>query len=86
MDDERYKPRRNYSRVLHLSMICVQRGTGSAATPLATLLASDGGITTDEYFHRLAEATTDPSPALTGWNHAFALRYPLLFALKLMLA
>ncbi len=67
-------------------MICAERGTGSAATPLATLLASDGGITTDEYFHFLAVATTNPSPALTGWDHAAALRYPLLFSLKFMLA
>jgi len=84
-DDGRYPPWRNYSWVFRLSMICAERGTGSSATPLASLLASDGGITTDEYFHFLAEATTDPSPALTGCNHAAALRYPLLFSLKFML-
>jgi predicted HNH restriction endonuclease len=85
-DDGSYPPWRNYSRVFRLSMICAERGTGSAPTPLATLLASDGGITTDEYFHFLAEATTDPSPALTGWDHSASLRYPLLFSLKFMLA
>lgn len=85
-DNDRYPPWRNYSRVFRLSMICAERGRGSAATPLATLLASDGGITTDEYFHFLAEATTDPSPALTDWNHEAELRYPLLFSLRFMLA
>jgi hypothetical protein len=85
-DDDSYPPWRNYSRVFRLSMICAERGTGSAATPLATLLAEDGGITTDEYFHFLAEATTDPSPALSGWNHTTVLRYPLLFSLKFLLA
>lgn len=85
-DDGRYPPWRNYSRVFRLSMICAEAGSGSAATPLAALLASDGGITTDEYFHFLAEATTDPSPALTGWNAAATLRYPLLFSLKFLLA
>lgn len=85
-DDDRYQPWRNYSRVFRLSMICAQKGNGSAATPLAALLASDGGITTDEYFHFLAEATTDPSPALQGWDHKAALRYPLLFSLKFLLA
>jgi hypothetical protein len=85
-NDDQYPPWRNYSRVFRLSMICAERGAGSEATPLAALLAEDGGITTDEYFHVLAEATTDPSPALQGWNHTAALRYPLLFALKLLLA
>jgi len=85
-DDGRYPPWRNYSRVFRLSMICAERGTGSKATPLAKLLASDGGITTDEYFHFLVEATTDPSPALKGWDHAVKLRYPLLFSLKFLLA
>lgn len=85
-DDGRYPPWRNYSRVFRLSMICAERGTGSQATPLAKLLASDGAITTDEYFHFLAQATTDPSPALTGWSHSASLRYPLLFSLKFMLA
>ena len=85
-DNDSYPPWRNYSRVFRLSMICAEKGSGSAATPLAVLLASDGGITTDEYFHFLAEATTDPSPALQGWNYKASLRYPLLFSLKYLLA
>lgn len=85
-DDDQYPPWRNYSRVFQLSMICAEQGEGSQATPLAEFLASDGGITTDEYFHFLSRATTDPSPALSGWRHDAALRYPLLFSLKFMLA
>jgi hypothetical protein len=85
-DDDNYPPWRNYSRVFRLSMICAEKGDGSSATPLAAHLASDGGITTDEYFHFLAEATTDPSPALKAWKHKASLRYPLLFSLKFLLA
>jgi hypothetical protein len=81
-----YLPWRNYSRVFRLSMICVEDGSGSRATPLAERLAEDGAITTDEYFHFLAESATDPSPALEGWDSSAALRYPLLFALKFLLA
>lgn len=83
--DERYKPWRNYSRVFKLSMICAEKGDKSAATPLSKLLASDGGITTDEYYHFLVQATTDPSPALQDWDNGVVRRYPLLFALKYLL-
>ncbi len=83
---EHYHPWRNYSRVFRLSMICAQKGSGAEATPIAKLLASDGAITTDEYFHFLAEATSDPSPALQGWDYTATLRYPLLFSLKYLLA
>ncbi|NKQ75083.1 HNH endonuclease [Rhizobium sp. UPM1132] len=85
-DDDRYPPWRNYSRVFGLSLICARVGTGSRPTKIAQLLASDGGVTTDEYFHFLCEATTDPSPVLQDWNHATVRRYPLLFSLKFMLA
>ena len=85
-NDDRYPPWRNYSRVFKLSLICAQKGKGSEPTQIAKLLASDGAITTDEYFHFLAQATTDPSPALTGWDNTVELRYPLLFSLRFMLA
>ncbi len=85
-DDERYPPWRNYSRVFGLSLICARVGTGSRPTKIAQLLASDGGVTTDEYFHFLCEATTAPSPVLQDWDHTAERRYPLLFALKFMLA
>ena len=85
-NDDRYPPWRNYSRVFGLSLICARSGKGSCPTKIAHLLASDGGVTTDEYFHFLCEATTDPSPVLTAWNHAAERRYPLLFSLKFLLA
>lgn len=85
-NNKEYPPWRNYLRVFRLSMICIESDSASISTPLAALLASDGGITTDEYFHFLSRATTDPSPALTGWNHTANLRYPLLFSLKFLLA
>ena len=84
-DDPRYKPWRNYKRVFTLSLIVAEDGGRARPTKLASLLAADGGITTDEYFHFLAEATTDPSPALRGWDHTAEIRRPLLFALKFLL-
>ena len=45
-----------------------------------------GKSRTDDYLHFLARATTDPSPALSRWDHTATLRYPLLFALRFLLA
>lgn len=81
-----YRPWRNYSRVFKLMMLATDSGTGSKPTPLAKLLSEDGKVTTDEFFHFLAEATTHPSPALSGWDHTAEMRYPLLFVLKFILA
>lgn len=68
-------------------MIATPRGPHeSGLTALGELLAKDGEVTTDEYLHFLAQATTQPSPALSGWNHTARLRYPLLFALRFILA
>ncbi len=86
-DDPRYKPWRNYGRTFQLAMIAMpDNGDGCHVTDLGKLLADDGRITTDEYFHFFAEATTDPSPALKSWDHRADLRYPLLFALRYLLA
>ena len=85
-DNDNYPPWRNYSRVFGLSLICAKDGTGSRPTRVAQALAADGATTTDEYFHFLCEATTDPSPVLQGWDHTQTLRYPLLFSLKFLLA
>lgn len=85
-DNDLYPPWRNYSRVFGLSLICAKHGTGSRPTKVAHALAADGATTTDEYFHFLCEATTDPSPVLQGWDHRAELRYPLLFSLKYLLA
>lgn len=85
-NNDLYPPWRNYSRVFGLSLICAKHGTGSSPTKVAQALAADGVTTTDEYFHFLCEATTDPSPVLQGWDHSAELRYPLLFCLKYLLA
>lgn len=84
--DPRYPPWRNYGRSFKSALLCASHGTGSKLTQVGKLLASDGGITSDEYFHFLAIATTDPLPALQEWDHTAALRYPLLFSLKFLLA
>lgn len=80
------KPSRNYSRVLKLCMIVYEDGNKAVPTPLARLLAGDGQITTDEYFHFIAQTFTDPSPALKGWRPETPRRYPLVFALRYGLA
>ena len=85
-DNEQYPPWRNYSRVFGLSLICAKHGAGSRPTRVAQALAADGATTTDEYFHFLCEATTDPSPVLQGWDNLAVRRYPLLFSLKFLLA
>src|SRR5690606_27447365 len=73
-------------RTFKLMMLATSAGVSSRPTPLAQLLAEDGRITTDEFFHFLAEATTDPSPALSGWDYTAKMRSPLLLALKVLLA
>lgn len=85
-DNDQYPPWRNYSRVFGLSLICSKQGTGSRPTKVAQALAADGATTTDEYFHFLCEASTDPSPVLQGWDYTAIRRYPLLFSLKFLLA
>jgi hypothetical protein len=84
--DPRYPPWRNYGRTFKSALICAADGAGSRLTKVGALLAADGAITTDEYFHFLAEATTDPLPALRDWDYTAQMRYPLLFSLKFLLA
>lgn len=84
-----YLPWRNYGRAFQLAMIAVPTGRNtSCVTEIGTLLATDGQITADEYFHFLAQATTDPSPVLSSaaWNADVDHRYPLLFVLRFLLA
>lgn len=84
-----YKPWRNYRRVFQTAMIAVpSRSGGSKVTEIGKRLAVDGHVTTDEYLHFLAQATTDPSPAFAGnaWNSSGRRRYPLLFVLRFLLA
>ena len=83
----RYRPWRNYGRLFQIAMIAIPKGNaGSELTDVGSLLSQDGKVTTDEYLHFLARATTDPSPALSEWNHTANLRYPLLFVLRFLLA
>lgn len=77
---------RNYSRTLKRAMIVYDDGNKALPTPLAKLLAGDGLVTADEYFHFIAQTFTDPSPALQGWDSATPQRYPLVFALRYGLA
>ncbi len=81
-----YKPWRNYRRVFSVSFIVSIENGVARPTKVAELLAGDGIVTTDEYLHFLASATTDPSPALEGWDSDLPPRFPLLFALKYLLA
>ncbi|ODT79161.1 MAG: HNH endonuclease [Pelagibacterium sp. SCN 64-44] len=81
-----YPPWRNYKRVFRVSMLASEQGGVAKPTRIAELLATVGTVTTDEYLHFLAEASTEPSPALTGWDHEEEMRFPLLFALKYLLA
>ena len=87
-DNSTYRPWRNYGRLFQIAMIATPQGRNEARlTALGVLLAEDGQITTDEYLHFLARATTQPSPALKDWDHnARRHRYPLLFALRFILA
>lgn len=82
-----YRPWRNYARLFQIALIAAPKGRRFAEmTRLGQILASDGKVTSDEYLHFLARATTQPSPALSGWDHTAGLRYPLLFVLRFLLA
>lgn len=81
-----YTPFRNYGRIFKTAMLVSTNGAVAEPTPVAAALADDGMVTSDEYLHFLARATTDPNPALAEWDHAAEMRFPLLFALKMMLA
>ncbi len=84
--DPLYPPWRNYGRVYKAALLVSLVNGVAQPTPLCELVASDGQVSSDEYFHFLATATTDPSPARQRWDHAADHRYPLLFALKFILA
>jgi hypothetical protein len=80
-----YTPWRNYSRILKLSLLVSEVNNRAQATPVAAILAQPGAVTSDEYFHFIARAFTEPSPALKDWRRDAEFRYPLLFALKYLL-
>ncbi len=81
-----HSPWRNYSRALKLCLLVTERRQEARSTAVAHILAQPGAVTCDEYLHFLVRATTDPSPALQDWRPNATFRYPLLFALKYLLA
>ncbi len=83
---QNYLPWRNYARALKLSLLLYERDNKAIPTAIAQLLARPGIVTCDEYFHFLAQVSTEPNPALADWTPDAHVRYPLLFALKYLLA
>ena len=83
---QRYAPWRNYARVLKLCLLVSENHNQIVPTDVANLLARPGTVTCDEYLHFLAEATTDPSPALSNWNNQANIRHPLCFTLRYLLS
>ncbi len=84
-----HSPWRNYLRIFKLCLLVSEKDQLAVPTPVAHILSQTGTVTCDEYLHFLVEATTDPSPALTGWNAVAAgqgVRHPLCFSLKYLLA
>jgi hypothetical protein len=81
-----HSPWRNYSRALKQCLLVSVVQKKARPTPVAEILSQPGLVTCDEYLHFLARATTEPSPALKGWRPNATFRYPLLFALKYLLA
>jgi hypothetical protein len=80
---------RNYKRIFKLCLLFSEKDGIAIPTPVAQIMAQSGVVTCDEYLHFLVEATTDPSPALTGWKvvaEGHPVRHPLCFALKYLLA
>ncbi len=76
-------PWRNYARVFKLCFLTDLEGR---PTGLAQKLLEPGQVESDQYFHFLATAFAVPSPAQSDYNVAHPPRWPLLFALKLLLA
>lgn len=81
-----HTPWRNYSRVLKLMLLVSEVNDVAQPTPVAAILSKPGAVTCDEYLHFIISAFTEPSPALIQWSPNSNFRYPLLFALKYLLA
>lgn len=78
-------PWRNYARIVKEMLLVSHDGGRAVPTAVARRLAGVGQATADEYFHFIAQVTTDPSPAFEGYDSTVAARYPLLFALRYIL-
>lgn len=84
-----HTPWRQYARVFKTCLLISENDGVAVPTPVAQILTQAGAVTCDEYLHFLVEATTDPLPALSGWKavaEGQAVRHPLCFALKYLLA
>jgi hypothetical protein len=81
-----YNPWRQYARALKVMLLVSEEAGKAKHTAVAKILATPGAVTSDEYLHFLAEVTTDPSPVFRNWDSQAPVRYPLLFALKYLLA
>lgn len=82
----KYMPWRNYSRVFRTAMLVSEINDTAKPTKIAYLLAEDGKITSDEYFHFIAQTFTAPAPSFKEWMKTDSPRFPLLFSLKFLLA
>lgn len=83
---DRYLPWRNYGRVFRTAMLVASIGGVAQPTKVAQLLAEDGSVTSDDYFHFLAQTFTDPHPSFQEWVPTETPRFPLLFSVKFLLA
>jgi hypothetical protein len=81
-----YLPWRNYGRVFKTAMLVSSIGGVAVPTRVAHLLATDGSVTSDDYFHFIVQAFTDPHPSFQEWSPTSAPRFPLLFTIKFLLA
>ena len=83
-----HTPWRNYSRIFKLCLIASEFNGRAIPTDVASVLSQSGLVTCDEYLHFLVEASTTPSPALSGWKEMVEdnIKHPLCFALKYILA
>lgn len=80
-----HSPQRQYVRVFKSCFLISEVGNSVQPTAVAHLLSQPGMVTCDEFLHFLAEASTEPSPALKAWRPDASFRYPLLFCLKYLL-
>lgn len=85
-DDDSYRPWRNYARVFRTAMLVADINGVARPTRVAQLLARDGAVTSDAYFHFFVQAFSDPHPSFEEWDASVRARFPLLFVLKFLLA
>jgi hypothetical protein len=80
-----YRPWRNFQRLFRTMLLVSEENGVARPTSLSLALAIPGRVTSDEYFHSLAQSHTDPWLA-TRWKVPNNPRFPLLFSLRYLLA